>query len=670
MWGYADGVSSRTVDVFVGKLRRKLEPDPTSPTRIVTVRGVGYRYLLEEKVHAGAPPTDPLPLIGRDEALEALDAWAQSESRMLTITGPLGVGKSRLARAFARRAEGVYIDLALDPGAVWPSGLVVVDHVDLAGPAARRMVRDRLWSSTDRVVATSRSPLGFQSEEVLRLRPLDTNGARALASLVCERAGLPKLTDTVPKLPFLTIRAALRRDPDDARPRHRSAEGALASMALEPDLQQEASRLAGLEFIDDSCRAALGVATEALTALETAGAVWRQGENLFISPVLDSLQAPREARQTLADWTVRRIQEGGPVFGIPFLGLSPGMLRAALEVATETEQRAWLILGQYDSFHPPDDRSPLEEALQWDLPDELWDRLQEARIQANLMGAHTDSGSDVGHTATARSAIGRALFTRLRAEYLCQHGPYDEAVEVAKEATVLARKSGDRYATGVSFYILAQAQLSNGSDLESVKTIQIGLTFLRGEAAASISANLAVLLIMTSRLDEARDVLQRATAAANITAPGRFMILLSTGTLHLAEGDLDRAEATFRNGLSTEGATEYDHERVRLYLSVIDHLRGNVVDAIRAYQDAQAASVASGRPNVVAGWWEAIAWGDLGLPDEGLDRLNTLEASDVLLEAARQWLRGEEVQSVAGLDQFVSTVRPLMAVRGPRRQPE
>ena len=180
--------------MFVGKLRRKLEPDPTSPTRIVTVRGVGYRYLLEEKVHAGAPPTDPLPLIGRDEALEALDAWAQSESRMLTITGPLGVGKSRLARAFARRAEGVYIDLALDPGAVWPSGLVVVDHVDLAGPAARRMVRDRLWSSTDRVVATSRSPLGFQSEEVLRLRPLDTNGARALASLVCERAGLPKLT--------------------------------------------------------------------------------------------------------------------------------------------------------------------------------------------------------------------------------------------------------------------------------------------------------------------------------------------------------------------------------------------------------------------------------------------------------------------------------------------
>ena len=43
VWGYADGVSSRTVDVFVGSLRKKIEPDPSHPTRILTVRGVGYR---------------------------------------------------------------------------------------------------------------------------------------------------------------------------------------------------------------------------------------------------------------------------------------------------------------------------------------------------------------------------------------------------------------------------------------------------------------------------------------------------------------------------------------------------------------------------------------------------------------------------------------------------
>ncbi len=41
-WDY-DG-DSRTVDVHVRWLREKIEPDPAHPTRIVTVRGVGYRF--------------------------------------------------------------------------------------------------------------------------------------------------------------------------------------------------------------------------------------------------------------------------------------------------------------------------------------------------------------------------------------------------------------------------------------------------------------------------------------------------------------------------------------------------------------------------------------------------------------------------------------------------
>jgi DNA-binding response OmpR family regulator len=41
-WDYNGG--SRTVDVHVRWLREKIEPDPAHPTRIVTVRGVGYRF--------------------------------------------------------------------------------------------------------------------------------------------------------------------------------------------------------------------------------------------------------------------------------------------------------------------------------------------------------------------------------------------------------------------------------------------------------------------------------------------------------------------------------------------------------------------------------------------------------------------------------------------------
>lgn len=43
VWGYRYGDTS-TVTVHVRRLREKVEPDPSSPTRIATVWGVGYRW--------------------------------------------------------------------------------------------------------------------------------------------------------------------------------------------------------------------------------------------------------------------------------------------------------------------------------------------------------------------------------------------------------------------------------------------------------------------------------------------------------------------------------------------------------------------------------------------------------------------------------------------------
>jgi len=43
VWGYDFLGDSRLVDVAVGRLRAKVEPEPASPTLIVTIRGVGYR---------------------------------------------------------------------------------------------------------------------------------------------------------------------------------------------------------------------------------------------------------------------------------------------------------------------------------------------------------------------------------------------------------------------------------------------------------------------------------------------------------------------------------------------------------------------------------------------------------------------------------------------------
>ncbi len=44
VWGWDFSGGSRTVDVHVRWLRKKIERDPSRPTRLVTVRGVGYRF--------------------------------------------------------------------------------------------------------------------------------------------------------------------------------------------------------------------------------------------------------------------------------------------------------------------------------------------------------------------------------------------------------------------------------------------------------------------------------------------------------------------------------------------------------------------------------------------------------------------------------------------------
>jgi DNA-binding response OmpR family regulator len=44
VWGWEFSGGSRTVDVHIRWLRKKIEIDPTTPKRIVTVRGAGYRF--------------------------------------------------------------------------------------------------------------------------------------------------------------------------------------------------------------------------------------------------------------------------------------------------------------------------------------------------------------------------------------------------------------------------------------------------------------------------------------------------------------------------------------------------------------------------------------------------------------------------------------------------
>jgi predicted ATPase/DNA-binding SARP family transcriptional activator len=156
------------------------------------------------------PPAGNLPvtggdLIGRHDDLTELGALIKEE-RLVTVTGPAGVGKTRLAIEVARQAGGAWL-VRLEnarPATIWPTvgealglseataemvlarlhgldPLVLLDNCEhLADESAA--VADRLLESVPglRVLATSQAPLGTADEAVHVLRPLPLPDSMAL----------------------------------------------------------------------------------------------------------------------------------------------------------------------------------------------------------------------------------------------------------------------------------------------------------------------------------------------------------------------------------------------------------------------------------------------------------------------------------------------------------
>jgi len=47
VWGLHEDTDTRAIDNFIVRLRRYIEDDPSKPEHLLTVRGVGYRFLAE-----------------------------------------------------------------------------------------------------------------------------------------------------------------------------------------------------------------------------------------------------------------------------------------------------------------------------------------------------------------------------------------------------------------------------------------------------------------------------------------------------------------------------------------------------------------------------------------------------------------------------------------------
>lgn len=131
---------------------------------------------------AGGPPAVS-PLVGREPDIEHATEILRS-TRLLTLTGPPGVGKSRLALSLAERVLPVYPD-----GVVWLD-VTQVPLPDLASEEPRHLLLCldncehalapcadlattllRAWPHVT-ILATSRQALGVAGEQTLSLPPL------------------------------------------------------------------------------------------------------------------------------------------------------------------------------------------------------------------------------------------------------------------------------------------------------------------------------------------------------------------------------------------------------------------------------------------------------------------------------------------------------------------
>src|SRR5262249_3310884 len=90
VWAYDADSFTRTVDVHIAGLRRKLEDDPDSPLLIVTIPGMGYRF--DRKTNDLLRPERIVPR--SQPKLEFRNTPSRGRTRRSRPTGAFGITQS------------------------------------------------------------------------------------------------------------------------------------------------------------------------------------------------------------------------------------------------------------------------------------------------------------------------------------------------------------------------------------------------------------------------------------------------------------------------------------------------------------------------------------------------------------------------------------------------
>jgi len=601
VWGYSARMQTRVVDVTVARVRAKLEAEASKPEWLITVRGKGYRL---DGVAAPVASTGPAELEvdvrGRGQLWSVLQEWLGAGEPVITLLGPPGIGKTRLAQEVARvhdraawcelgaasterdalmvvaRALGLPPDSAeaeVAKAIHAGTGLVILDNAEHVHGLVGRLVQG---NQTSTVLVTSRLRLAVPRERCLDLTPLERSDAQALfldrarrqrADFEADAATLEAVVDACEGLPLALELAAAQV---------RVLSGRDLARALTTQRVRDRSRRLGHRTYHEALASSWGLlSTDERHGLSVLGHLRGRVPASLLDHVLEDglgvLQGLHDASLVHIDPRPRgsmvRLLETVRRFVRDTEPLSPeAALQLAERLAVHTERLDARARGEggWDALHALGD-------LQWALHDASRGALAagkgELATRLALSFAHRLEvwGPHRADIEMLEALPDHADVQRLLALLLPQVGRTEDAVRCADRAIALA-DTQEKVAEGVYARTLARYRLGelNPRPLEFALDDLSGLPRARAHIALSLFAK------FRADLHDADAHLRSALSIADRLRV-RWLaaeILTLVAALHDVRGE--HRLATARGQEALQAYTEHDVQpRITLLQSVV-----------------------------------------------------------------------------------------------------
>jgi predicted ATPase/DNA-binding SARP family transcriptional activator len=563
-------------------------------------------------------PVQPTAFLGRERELaEVLALLARDEARLLTLTGPGGIGKTRLALQAAHQRADAYRDGVLfvalapirDPDQIATAVIQTIRLVLQAGVAPADQLRDYLAERELllvldnleqfragvpllaqllgacpglRLLAVSREPLRLAGEHEYQVPPLDESEAvqlfvdRAQAVTTDFRAGgeVAEICRRLDALPLAIELAAARvraLSPSEILSRLDKRLPLLTGGPRDAPERQRTLRAAIdwshdlLSADEQQLFASLGIFTGGCT-LAAAETVCEADLDRLQSLVEKSLVRHEDERyvmlETIREYGLERLEAASEGVRLRerhaayFLELAE---RAAPEMRTAQKDRFWLATLEAD-------RDNLRAALAWLIDRGDGERAQ--RLACALFSFWHDRGPVNEACEWYKRALvlpssrpRRAAALSLGSLFACYFADYELGASWGAEGLSLAREAADHLSAMAALISLGSLAIADRRREDGIALFEEALALARDSGDEwAIGVSLVTILSHGAVDDPARAQAfgEEAARLRNVSASTRALIGTCLGLLAEQSGDYAAAASLYRESIAVAGEIGFE----------------------------------------------------------------------------------------------------------------